>query len=322
MNLEGEQREAAAPAADRRPGEALASFYEARGHRVVDAASALWVEYRWPFYVSVPFDRRFDPDARELAAALRAQRVPAVRYPTLTQAGWPSGMFVCSLASYSLKKLHPEHRRLVRRGLERCELRAVDPEELRALGPEVNLSALRRRAGFEPELCDPKRWRRLVAAVRRCGDVSVAGAFVDGRLAAYAINCRDGPWLHLLYKASRTEDLVHRASVALDHWVLAEAAKDPRLVAAHNAYVSMTDGAEDLHRYKQWMGCELVRHDLAIRWHPALERVLTHRATVAAAEAVARWRPRAKSLELAAKVLRGGRLTRAGASIPCRTVGA
>jgi hypothetical protein len=315
VSRSGEAGEGTATAGPReRPGMTLARLFERRGLRVVDAAGVLWGEYRRVFHVSLPFVLRADLDVAELQDAMRARRLAAVRYPTLTAPGLPSGMFVCETAGYGMNRVVASHRRQVKKGLSRCEIRDIDPDELLARGMELNLDTMRRHGRVDPEFADPRRWKRLVTAVRDVPGMTAPAAFVDGRLSAYTLVCRDGPWLYLLFRMSRTADLIHRTNPALDFHILSAAASDPTLQGVQNSPVSVTRGAETLHRYKQAMGYEIVPHPLAIHFHPALAPALTNLLAVGAARALAGLRPSSRRFELAAKVLLGARLSRTGST--------
>jgi len=189
-------------------------------------------------------------------------------------------LFVCETRNFSIDVVEARHRKQVLKGRERCQFRAVDPDELLAQGLEVNRETLARQGRFDPEFGEPAGWRRFVAAVRACPEVTVSGAFLDGRLSAYAVLCRDGAWLHLLYKMTRTSDMIHRTNPALDFTVLADAARDPSLRGVTNSWLSLIRGSEGLHRYKQLMGYRIERHALGIHLHPCMAWALASRSAV------------------------------------------
>jgi hypothetical protein len=292
------------------PGAAMARFWEARGRRVFEALGVLWAEYRGPFFISLPFERRLDLDPRELGAALRGARVTAVRFPTATQPGWPCALYVLSPAGYSLRRVERRRRRRVRRGLDVTECRRLEPDELLAHGLALNLETMARQRRFDPEFGDPARWRRFVLAASRCPEVSITGGFLDGRLSCYLIGCRDGAWLHCLYRASRTAELARDTAVALDFWTLSQAASDPSLRAIEAGFAPVVSG-DTSHLYKMDLGFTPEPVALGIRFHPALQPILSSGLCVAAASALLRLRPRSRRLERVAKVLRGARLSRA-----------
>jgi hypothetical protein len=208
-------------------------------------------------------------------------------------------------AGYSLASLDATHRKHVRRGLERCEPRAASPDELLRGGLRANLDTMARHRRFDPEFGDARRWSRFVAAAATSPGVSVTGAFVDGRLAAYLVACRDGGWLHLLYKASRTADLPGRVNAALEFHVLREAARDPAIAvvcAGHAGYVGIDPPAD---RYRIGMGYHPVPQTLTARFHPLLRPFVASPLGVAAAAAAARARPRSHRLQVLSALVRG-----------------
>lgn len=297
----------------RRPGAALAAFFSARGYRVVDAVGVLWCEYRPHFYMSLPYEARMDLEPRAVADALRANRLLAVRHATLTQPGLPCGLFVRDTRSYSLACVEPRYRRYVQKGLSRCEIRPATPDDLLAHGLELNLETMQRHGRFDPECGDPRRWRQLVAIIAASPQVVVTGAFLDGRLSAYMLSCRDGAWLHLLIKASRTAEMVHRTNAALDFAILEAASRDQTIDGVTNSWTSITGrGSEGLHAYKRFLGYRVLEHDLGIHLHPALAPALTTRAAVVASKLLSRHRPADRRLELVERLIAGARATRTG----------
>jgi hypothetical protein len=290
------------------PGAALARFAERRGQRVFEAAGAFWTPFSGRFHASVPYQRAIDPDPDALAAALRANRVVGARWPAARAAGWPTGLYVCRTRAFSPKRVHPNRQRQVRRGLERCEVRRLDPDELLALGLPLNLDTMRRQRRFDPELGEPARWRRFVAAVRDTPEVACAGAFHGGRLSSYDVFCRDGAWIHALVKMSRTEDLPHYANIALDHWLLTTAAADPGVEAVCNGFTALFDG-DTLDVVKTELGYERAPCRLGVQLHPALAPLLSRRWAAGAAGAAARLRGTDRRLQAGAALLGAASLT-------------
>ncbi|MGC3996845.1 MAG: hypothetical protein QM767_04650 [Anaeromyxobacter sp.] len=299
------------------PGRAAARFAEARGKRVFEVCGVAFAEYRGPFHISLPWQRRVDLDPAAVAAALRRERAWAVRYPTLTQPGWPGGLYALWLPGFGLDRLQAERRRRARRGLETTACRELAPDELEALGLELNLETMARHGRFDPEFGDPAGWRRFVAAVRRCPEVSALGGFVDGRLEAYLLTLREGRWLHLLYKNARDEALRRNVPLALDCWALQRAGADPGLQLAEAGFPSLRSG-DRLDLYKRELGFSLVPFDVGLRFHPLLSPLLATRLSAAAAATAARLRPASGALDLAAHVLAGAHRTRSADPVPAR----
>lgn len=283
-------------------GDALARFAELRGQRVFHAAGAWWVPFSGRWHASVPYQRPLNPDPGALAAALRTHGVLGARYVSAGPFGWPTSLYVCRTRGYTLRRAHPNRQRQVRRGLERSKIRLLDPDELLRLALPLNLDTMRRQGRFDPEFGEPARWRRFVAAVRELPSVFCAGAFHEGRLASYDVVCRDGAWLHALYKMSRTDDLPHYANIALDHWLLATAAADPSIEAVCNGFAALFPN-DKLHSVKVELGFEAVPCNLAAQLHPALAPLLSRRWAASAAGTAARLRPQNQRLQAGAALL-------------------
>jgi hypothetical protein len=292
------------PAEVLRPGEALARFWEARGRSVFEAAGAYWGFFSRLHHICLPFDRALAPDRRALSEALRDAGVLAARYSTESGRGVQSGAWVARTAGgFSMTRLDRTHRKLVRRGLQRCDVRSIDPDELRALGRELNGSMLKRQHRADPELTDPVRWARFTAAVAACPEISVLGAFVDGRLSGYHVSCRDGRWVHGLYKASLTEHLEHGTNPALEFTFLSRAAQNPNVDGVTAGVLALGDVPHD--RYKQGMGFELVPQRVAVEVNPRMRPFLAAGEKLGAA--VFRARPRSARWRGVAATLRAAR---------------
>jgi hypothetical protein len=310
MSFEPHAPECPSPAhaaAPQRPGLALARFAAARGLPVLDAGGVLWARTDRAMFRSLPQEACVDPDLDDVRRALRSVRGLGAVYPTVTRPGWPLGLHAAFPARYSIQSVEPNHRRQVRKGTEASEIRHLDPDELFALGHELNLETMARQRRYDPEFGDLARWRRMMDAARDCPGVGLSGAFVGGKLAAFWIWCRDGSWLHLLYKMSRTEHLIHRAGVALDFWMITRAAPDLGAEAVSNSFLTVFRAGESLDRYKRAMGFETIPHRRAVVFHPALHPVLVSPVGRAAAEVATRLRPASTRLEGLSKLLRGAR---------------
>jgi hypothetical protein len=265
---------------------------ERRGLPVLDALGVYWVRRDRFVYLSLPYQQPFELDPRQVAQELRKRRIVALHHTTTTLPGAVSGLYTCRTQDYSLARIEVKRRRQVRRGLECAQLRRLDPDELGAQGLALNLETMQRQRRFDPEFGVPSRWARFVAAVRDCPEVSVLGAFLDGRLSSYTVACRDGTWLHMQFKMTRTQDLPRNTSSALDAWLLCEAAKDPGLEAVTNSFVPPGD---PLRRYKTSMGFEELPLRRALQLHPALS-VLRRRWSARATAALSTVLPHVRGL--------------------------
>lgn len=287
----------------------LARFWELAGRHVFESDGIVWGHYKGPFYTSLPFHRCVEPDPAQIDTAMRRARVVGLRFPSRSLRGISTGMYVANPANYNLQSVHRKQRSHVTRGLEVCEVRPVETDELLTQGLELNQDTLRRQARDNDEFLDPVKWKRLVHAVSDCPGAIVRGAFIDGRLSAYIIGCRDGEWLHLLYKASRTADLGHYPNHALDYSALREAASDPSIAWVGNGNTSLVEN-EGLDRYKRYMGYAVDEHNLCIRFHPALSPFLSRRLSVVVSRYVCRKFPNNERVTYYSRVIEGSRMSR------------
>jgi hypothetical protein len=151
---------------------------------------------------------------------------------------------------------------------------------------------------------EPARWAAFVGAVEKTPGMTVDGAYVDGRLSAYIISCREGEWMHLIYKMSRAADLEHYPNHALDFMIVKEAAKDPGIRYVGNGFTSVLDN-EGLDRYKRQMGYEIAEHNLCLHFHPALAPGLSSKVAVCLANGVQKMLPGNHRVEYIATVIKG-----------------
>jgi hypothetical protein len=287
---------------------ALAQFLELRGHRVFEALGTVWAHYRGPFFCSLPYHRRIDPDPREIREMLRQRKVRCVRFPSGNGKGLPVGLYVCDPREYGLEKLPRQYRRHVVRGQELCEIRPIEPAELIREGLKLNLETMQRQQRYDPEFGDPASWKRFVEAIRLSPGVEVTGAYLNGRLSAYLVTCRQGKCLHMLYKMSRSEDRGLPIGHALDFQIISRAAADPGLELVENSFVSIVPN-EGLDTYKRRMGFTVEPCHLSIYFHPAIAPLLSNRLTIGAMKTIADRRPKDLRLQLGARVLEGARIT-------------
>jgi hypothetical protein len=286
----------------------MAGFMELRGRRIVEAAGCLWHSVEGRFFLSLPYHLPQDPDAGELNQMLRSQRALGVRFPAVNRPGLPSGLYVCRRKDYDFACVHARQRSQVRRGLEAFTIRPVEQSELLRQGLELNTETMTRQGRYDPEFGEAARWGRLVKAVYCSSAVVAYGAFHEGRLAAYAITCRDGGWLHLMHQNSRTDDLRHFPNHALSFAVTRLAAEDPALEGISFGIHSLLDSA-GLHDFKLKLGYEFIERTSAFQLHPALAPVLLSGALRRMVGGLRRMRPQDQRIEKVEAILEGAALS-------------
>jgi len=288
----------------------MARLWERRGYRVIEEAGVYWVHYRGPLWTTFPNSVGIVAETREMEDVLWKARMAAARVPSM-ESGIPCALHVLEPAGYRLEKISHRHRKKVIRGLERCEVRIVDFDELEAVGLELNRDTLARQGRHEEEFTDAKRWKHFVKCLRETAGCQATGAYLNGRLSAYLIECRDGEWLRLLYKNSRSAELIEGTNYALDYTVIERASKDPTIRAIDNSFAS-TAGDFGVDTYKRHLGYVEVPTSMAIYLHPAIAGWATSRAAVGAARVAARISNK-RAFELAARTLEAARDVRGAA---------
>ena len=287
-----------------RPGENMAGFMALRGWRIVEAAGCWWHGVEGRFFMSLPYHLPQDPDAGELDQMLRSQHALGARFPAVNRPGLPSGLYVCRRKDYDFPCVHARQRSQVRRGLEMFTIRPVEQSELLRQGLQLNTDTMTRQGRYDPEFGEPARWGRLVKAVYGSPAVVAYGAFHEGRLAAYAITCRDGGWLQLMHQNSRTDDLRHFPNHALSFSIARMAAEDAALEGISFGIHSLIDSA-GLHDFKLKLGYEFIERTSAFQLHPAVAPVLLSGAVRRVVGGLRRMRPQDQRIEKVEAVLEG-----------------
>lgn len=290
------------------PENNLVRFWALQGRPVFEKEGVWWGHHRGPFYTSLPFQLQLDLEPAAAQEILRSSRIWGLRFPS-SGPGLPGGHYVISPNGYGLASVSRKQRGHVVRGLDICELRTLDEEELLLKGLPLNRDTLDRQSREDSTFRDPAKWRRFVRAVGSCPGMTIHGAFVDGRLATYLISCRDGEWLHLLYKMSRTAGREYYPNHALDFSILRNAAEDPGIRFVGNGMTSILPN-EGLDRYKRQLGYHLLPHNLSIHFHPWLAPMLSSTAAVGMANRAQSLFPRRASLLYGTRILEGALTSR------------
>ncbi|WP_026853207.1 GNAT family N-acetyltransferase [Geothrix fermentans] len=286
----------------------LVRFWELRGRPVFEAQGVWWGHHRGPFYTSLPFQLQVDIGPEEAREVLQGARVWGLSFPS-PRSGLPGGHYVIRPQGYDLGTISRKQRGHVTRGLEDCELRLLDADELLRLGLPLNRETLTRQMREDDTFEDPAKWKAFVKAVAQCPGMVIHGAFVDGRLATYLISCRDGQWLHLIYKMSTRAEQDHYPNHALDFSIIRDAAADPGIRFIGNGMTSILPN-EGLDRYKRQLGYQLEPHNLSIHIHPWLGPLLNTGTALAWARKAQDLFPDNARLGYYSRILEGARLSR------------
>ena len=181
----------------------------------------------------------------------------AARYPTMARRGMESGYYIWRRdETFDLSHLDRKLRNSVRRGLEQCQLRELEPQELRKLGLDLNRETMERQGRFNPEFGEVEQWKRFVEAVSRTEGMSITGAFAEGELAGYSIECRADGWWYALYQNSRSSRLKSFPNHALDYFSIERAAKDIEVQGILNSPFPLSPNP-GVHDYKTKFGYQV-----------------------------------------------------------------
>jgi hypothetical protein len=265
-----------------KPGGNLVKFWELLGRPVFEMNGVWWGHHRGPFYTTLPFQLQLDISPGEAREVLRKARIWGLSFPS-NRPGLPGGHYFIRPEGYDLSSVSRKQRSHVTHGLEVCEIRVLDEEELLLKGMPLNRETLHRQSREDATFLDPAKWKAFVRAVGRCPGMTIHGAFVEGRLATYLISCRDGQWLHLIYKMSTQVNREHHPDHALDFSIIRNAASDPGIWFIGNGTTSILPN-EGLDRYKRQLGYQLQPHNLSIHLHPWLASMLSTPSAVALAQ--------------------------------------
>lgn len=267
-----------------------------------------WGHHRGPFYTSLPFQLQLDITPEEAREVLSRSRTWGLSFLS-QRPGLPGGHYVIRPEGYDLNSVSRKQRGHVTQGLAACEIRILDEGELLLKGLPLNRETLQRQSREDATILDPAKWKAFVHAVGRCPGVTIHGAFVDGRLATYLISCREGQWLHLIYKMSTRVDREHHPDHALDFSIIRDAAADPGILFIGNSTTSILRN-EGLDRYKRQLGYHLQPHNLSIHFHPWLASMLSPGAAVSLAQRVKARFPASSHLACYTRILEGALISR------------
>jgi hypothetical protein len=136
------------------------------------------------------------------------------------------------------------------------------------------------------------------------------GAFVEGRLASYAICSYEDGWIHVLYQMTAAGLQEWHPCKALDFTITRRLSTDPAVNAVSMGLAPLVPN-QGLHDYKIRMGFDFEPQWSVIRLHPVLEKTLTGRlGTLAFRAAAGMYGAQSQTFRMAAAVLDGAARTR------------
>lgn len=204
-------------------------FIRAQGFKVFEAEGVLWVDKRRFFFESIPQHRQIHLDPPAFGRLFR-RGAAVIRYTCSEEEGSESFEYVCSERPFTLQSLSPEARRRVRRGLETCEIRAVDFDLLARFGCAINRSTFARqgRTGV-PWMRDEAIWKRYMRACAGISGVHAFGAFVQGQFCGFSMAVTVDDYAYLFHTQALTEFLKYSPVNALTFAITKEMLAKPEI---------------------------------------------------------------------------------------------
>jgi hypothetical protein len=294
-------------------GERYSEFMQLRGRRILDGVGSRWYSNSMGIYMSIPYHEVYDPPEGELERFMWRTHMLGVRFPSSQYGGLASGVYVRRKKPYDLSSVQPRLRTQVRRGLENCQICQIDSKELLTGGLRCNLDTMQRQGRFDAEFGEQSQWGRLVRAVSQCAGIAAYGAFVEQKLAAYAITCREDGWLHILHQMSCLESLNYSPNHALTFHVTRDGLADPGIDAVCFGLRGLVAGY-GLNDYKLRLGYEIVPQTSVFVLHPGVGRLFSSALAIDGIAWLRKLRPHNQRFGQIESVLTGARLTRLGSA--------
>jgi len=301
-------------------GKGLATFFEYRGKRIAEAGGVLWHEAENRMYMSLPYTLMPEVSRGDLDGMLRQVNGIGVRYPSRTLPGLDSGIYVCRERDYSLTNVQSRLRSMVRKGLQRCEVREVAEDVLEREGLALNLDTMERQGRHDIEFADPAQWKRLCQAITRAPKVRAMGSFVDGKLGAYAVVYEEEGWTHILHQNSLVALLEHYPNHALAYTITSGALARPEIQAVSYGLRSIVNTA-GLHDFKLRLGFDCDAQNSVCYLHPALAPMLTSGLAVWSLKKLRERRAEDQKLQRIEAVIQAARAGRLGVPMPAAVHG-
>lgn len=295
-------------------GQGLAQFMEHRGRRIAEAGGVLWHEAESRMYMSLPYTLVPNVRFEELSDLLRRVNGAGVRYPSRKEPGLPGGLYVCRNRDYGYGAVQSRLRSMVRKGMQRCEVKPVPEEVLIREGIQLNRDTMERQGRFDSEFGDPARWTNLCKAVGKSPKIRVLGAFVDGFLAAYSVVYEEDNWTSILHQNSRVDLLEHYPNHALAFTITSEAMAKPDMEGVSYGLKSLVNTA-GLHDFKLRIGFECEPQNSVCYLHPALAPVLTSGLAVWSLKKLRQLRSEDQTLQRVESVVSAARALRQGRAL-------
>jgi hypothetical protein len=247
-----------------------AEFFRRLGHRVVRTPCAHWYDTRGGLFTSLPHSVMLEPEADEVAAVLTRGHGWGVRFPAPAEGAGRLSYALVADGPYDIAGLSANSRSKVRRGLKRCEVRRLEPADVRSRGARAHADTLARLRLQH----DPYPWARWWDAVGVTRGVEVWGALIDGDIAAYLVVAVVDDGAEILVERSRNDALGHYPNNALVFTVAEDLLGRPGLEHLFFGLESLESSAAGIDRFKASLGFRQSPLRQRIVLHGLAERVL------------------------------------------------
>ena len=124
----------------------LARFYRLIGHPVEETPHGCWDGVGYGFARRLPVYELARPTEAEVRFLFNRRHLMGLYYTLAEgQPGKPGGIYFVRNADFDIPQLDMKERRKTRRGLENCQVRRMEFDELHRLGMPLNLETLSRQ---------------------------------------------------------------------------------------------------------------------------------------------------------------------------------
>jgi hypothetical protein len=254
--------------------ENFCELLERWGHRTIRGKSTYWAEMSRGLFLNLPPYGIIDLGEDEMARLFSQPGVLGLKYSTEPQGdGQPGAIYLLSDKSYDLTKVHRKARHSIRQGLRTCRVKQISFDELEAKGMQANLDTLSRQKRDDPTFSQPERWANFCHVGGAIEGAGAWGAFVTGKLAAYAVTVIIDDYCNILYEMSRTDMMDSQANPTLIYTIHREMLALPGINHISGGPTSILD-LPDLDRYKTRLGYEKRPVHFKVKLRPWLNRLL------------------------------------------------
>lgn len=254
-----------------------AKFCLSIGYKVLETSNSVWIGPRYGFFSRMPLYETAPPQAQELEALFDQHRLLGINYAAEVGCkGKISHNYLVRDQNYSMNNLSTNCRRNVQKGLNSCQIRPMNFDELYHLGMPLNLDTLSRQGRSEQLFSNDNQWKRLCRAGKELDQIEAWGAFIQNELGSYIITTRLGPVVSVLFSHSRTSLLTSRPSPALYFSMIQTLMRTPGVEAVYNGAEWLTTSM-GLDRFKQGMGFIAEPVVLVTQLRPLANRILLSR---------------------------------------------